>query len=134
MRICSTASDAASGKGLQGRQILLNNVPDNIDLDRMICVPQHIAEIDHFLPIDGRIIFLDFVRKSSRCFADDFQKPFGCHSQYDIGSELLQAPALSRILNRRDRFKDIVQPVLDGRRHSEYLGQVVGNPFGHPRF
>jgi hypothetical protein len=62
MQIRSAVFDVANCKGLQNRQVVLNDIPYDLDLDRMIGVPQHTAEIDHFLPIDGRFTFLDVVR------------------------------------------------------------------------
>jgi hypothetical protein len=39
---------------------------------------QEISEIDHSTPRDLRFSLLDVVRKSSRSFADNLEKSFGC--------------------------------------------------------
>jgi hypothetical protein len=51
---------------------------------------QEISEIDHFTPRDLRFSLLDVVRKPSRSFADNLEKPFGCGPDRDVRCEPLE--------------------------------------------
>jgi hypothetical protein len=73
----------------------------------VICVPQHISEIDHLLPIDCRLRLLDLFREPFRGFAHDLQQPLCCQAHHRVGSKLLQTPALNHLLDCRDRLRDI---------------------------
>jgi hypothetical protein len=46
--------DAAFDEGLQRRQVILNDIPDHIDVSRLTGMAQPVAEIDHLLPLDIR--------------------------------------------------------------------------------
>ena len=97
----------------------------------MVGVPQHIAEVDHLLPVDIRRIPLDVVRQPPRRLTDNFELALRRVLSAVNGARLLFATKLSISVIASKIFR---KPVFDSWRHSEYLNYIVGDPFGNARF
>jgi hypothetical protein len=87
--------DSAIYERLQRGQIILNNIPDDIDSGVVIGVPQHISEIDHFLPLDMRCVPFDVIGKPSRRLTDYFEVTLGCHAPHFVRGEHVRLLAAS---------------------------------------
>jgi hypothetical protein len=60
--------------------VVLNDIPDNVDVGRVIGVAQSVAEVDHFLPLDLGCVPLDLIRQVSRRLAYHFEVTFRRHT------------------------------------------------------
>ena len=113
--------------------MILDDIPNSIDVGRVIGMAEPIAEINHFLPLDIRRVPFDFISKL-RVASQTTSVPLGRHAAHFIRGEQMKAAACEHAFDLDNRFQN-VQPVFDGWRHSElYLDQIVGDPFGNAGF
>lgn len=60
----------------EGRQIFLNNFPDNFYIDVEVIVNDAMPQADDFTPLNLGMLDLETLRKAVGGLADDFQVPY----------------------------------------------------------
>lgn len=137
-RVTSSAGplDAAFDERLRLRQVILNVIPYNIDISRVIGMAQPIAEIDHLLPLDiresggfgeeaGSVSRYAFRTTGAECY--QFAEPTVNKAYY---SAVFDHPmetvwSLIRDFNNYPAYIDgVSESVIEDDKHGDEIGAV----------